>query len=257
MNRTTTVVVALIAAACLSTMVYAVPEQRALAWGGGGCGFGFGCGGFFGGGFHKQVIQTIQQTNDCNGNGEYGSYHEDQNQKDKQVVCLNTAANSAGHDFGGLGSRGSLGEVAAPPGIHPNGDGILTITNWVRINEPCGRGTSAQEIKCPSYLTTGMLTTIRVLNSPITYQFRAGDPGIKTTTTFPIPVGAMYEITTAVNKRTLQYDSLPIIYSYENANIQGSPPFGEGGCTGTNSCKSQMGPNGATVVVNYHWARFP
>ena len=54
MNRTTTVVVALIAAAGLSTMVYAVPEQRVLAWGGfgggfGGCGFGFGCGGgFFG-----------------------------------------------------------------------------------------------------------------------------------------------------------------------------------------------------------------
>src|SRR5215831_17311598 len=34
MNLTTTVVVALIAAAGLSTMVYAVPEQRALAWGG-------------------------------------------------------------------------------------------------------------------------------------------------------------------------------------------------------------------------------
>jgi hypothetical protein len=42
MNRTTTVVAALIAAAGLSTMVYAVPEQRALAWGG-GPGFG-GCG---------------------------------------------------------------------------------------------------------------------------------------------------------------------------------------------------------------------
>jgi hypothetical protein len=69
MNRTTTVVVALIAAAGLSTMVYAVPEQRALAWGGGfggfgGCGFGFGgCGGFFG--FHKHIIQTISQTNTC------------------------------------------------------------------------------------------------------------------------------------------------------------------------------------------------
>jgi hypothetical protein len=31
MNRTTTVVVALIAAASLSTMVYAIPEQRAMA----------------------------------------------------------------------------------------------------------------------------------------------------------------------------------------------------------------------------------
>jgi hypothetical protein len=65
MNRTTTVVVALIAAAGLSTMVYAVPAQRALAWGGGfgfaGC--GFGCGGpFF---VHKVIIQTISQTNRC------------------------------------------------------------------------------------------------------------------------------------------------------------------------------------------------
>ena len=53
MNRTTTVVVALIAGAGLSMMVYAVPAQRALAWGGGpgfgGCGFGCGgCGDFFG-----------------------------------------------------------------------------------------------------------------------------------------------------------------------------------------------------------------
>ena len=51
MNRTTTVVVALVIAASLTTMVYALPEQRALAWGGGfgGCGFGCGgCGDFFG-----------------------------------------------------------------------------------------------------------------------------------------------------------------------------------------------------------------
>src|SRR5215469_17997289 len=65
MNRTTTVVVALIAAVGLSMMVYAVPTQRALAWGGGfgfaGC--GFGCGGpFF---VHKVIIQTISQTNRC------------------------------------------------------------------------------------------------------------------------------------------------------------------------------------------------
>ena len=47
MNRTTTVVVALIAAASLSTMIYAIPSQRALAWGGyGGCGGGIR--GFFG-----------------------------------------------------------------------------------------------------------------------------------------------------------------------------------------------------------------
>jgi uncharacterized membrane protein len=140
MNRTTTVVVALIAAAGLSTMVYAVPEQRALAWGGGfggcggcggfggcgdGCGGGFfggcgGCGGgFFGDPFgfpiHKHIIQTISQTNDCTGNGDhqddqkaYGSNQQDQNQKDKQIVCLNTAVNNAGRSVGadGVGNNG-------------------------------------------------------------------------------------------------------------------------------------------------------
>ena len=186
MNRTTTVIVALIAAAGLSTMAYTIPEQRALAWGGfggfGGCGFGFGgCGGFFG--FHKHIIQTISQTNTCsnreahmpppsegvarggnggsggaggsggeggqggkdvgdvtstnkaninqaanggNSNGGHagnanggnarnngnaddqkaawvpmnGGADQDHNQKDKQVVCLNTAVNTAGHGFG-------------------------------------------------------------------------------------------------------------------------------------------------------------
>jgi hypothetical protein len=92
MNRTTTVVVALVAAAGLSTMVYAVPEQRAFAWGGiSGCGFGFGgcgggfltdgcgggfltdgCGGgFFGDGFHKHIIQTISQINTCHDNDDH------------------------------------------------------------------------------------------------------------------------------------------------------------------------------------------
>jgi hypothetical protein len=138
MNRTTTVVVALIAAAGLSTMVYAVPEQRAMAWGGGfggfgGCGFGcggcgFGCGGgFFGDPFgfpiHKHIIQTISQTNNCHGGDDQKTYgnNEDQNQKDKQVVCLNTAVNNAGHGFGadgvgtsvpgqGLGNTDDLGQ---------------------------------------------------------------------------------------------------------------------------------------------------
>jgi len=66
MNRTTSVIVAIIAAATLSTIGITVPHQQALAWGrggggggpgigpagfgGGGCGGG-GCGGGFGGGF--------------------------------------------------------------------------------------------------------------------------------------------------------------------------------------------------------------
>jgi hypothetical protein len=122
MNRTTTVIAALIAAAGLSTMVYAVPEQRALAWGGGFGGCGFGCGGGFfdgcggcggcgdgcGGGFfvHKTIIQTIHQVNNCSSEDEnhkaYGNDNQDNNQnnKDKQVVCVNTATNTARHGFG-------------------------------------------------------------------------------------------------------------------------------------------------------------
>ncbi|MFY9871455.1 MAG: hypothetical protein WAK17_17205 [Candidatus Nitrosopolaris sp.] len=196
MNRTTTVVVALIAAAGLSTMAYTVPAQRALAWGGfGGFGFG-GCGGCGGGFFvHKHIIQTISQTNRCinptaptppppppppppskvaakGGNGGSGGaagsggeggqggkdvgdltstnkanidqkanggnsngghagnanggdartqgngddqkapwamtmdgVNQDHNQKDKQVVCLNTAVNNAGHGFRANGAE--------------------------------------------------------------------------------------------------------------------------------------------------------
>jgi hypothetical protein len=85
MNRTTTVVVALIAAAGLSTMVYASPGQRALAWGGGFGGFGGwgggfggwggGCGGWGGGcggwGFPHNSINILShsnQANNCSGN---------------------------------------------------------------------------------------------------------------------------------------------------------------------------------------------
>jgi hypothetical protein len=47
MNLTVTVVVSLISATSLSTMVYALSGQLALAWGSsfGDCGLGFGCGG--------------------------------------------------------------------------------------------------------------------------------------------------------------------------------------------------------------------
>ncbi len=116
MNRTTTVAVALIVAASLTTMVYAVPAQRAFA-----CHVGCGVpypvpvpvpvpvfGGFF---VHKTIIQTIHQVNNCTGNGEeqkaWGSDHQDQNQKDKQTICLNTAVNNAGR---GVGNNISFGE---------------------------------------------------------------------------------------------------------------------------------------------------
>jgi hypothetical protein len=78
MNHRTTVVVALIAAAGLSTMVYALPEQRALAWGGGFGGWRGGWGGGFGGGCgfggcgvpHNSIniLSHSNQANTCSGN---------------------------------------------------------------------------------------------------------------------------------------------------------------------------------------------
>jgi len=71
MNHRTTVVVALIAATGLSTMVYALPEQRALAWGGGwggGCGFGFGGCGFQIPHRSINILSHSNQANNCSGN---------------------------------------------------------------------------------------------------------------------------------------------------------------------------------------------
>ena len=74
-NLTTTLIVALLAATSLSTIAYAA-EQQALAWGGGfgGCGFGFGCGGF--------IVQKINQENICT-----------------KAICINQAENRA-NEFG-------------------------------------------------------------------------------------------------------------------------------------------------------------
>jgi hypothetical protein len=51
------------------------------------------------------------------GNGEeqkYGSDHQDENQKDKQTICLNTAVNNAGRGLGAnnIGS-GNLGDTGS------------------------------------------------------------------------------------------------------------------------------------------------
>ena len=145
MNRTTTVVVALIAAAGLTTMAYAIPAQQAFAWGHRVVHHNsyqpypvsypvpypvpypvFG--GFF---VHKTIIQTIHQVNNCTGNGEeqkYGSGHQDGNQKHKQTICLNTAVNNAGRGLGanGVGSgnlgntgSGNLGQSDVPDNLLP------------------------------------------------------------------------------------------------------------------------------------------
>jgi hypothetical protein len=134
MNRTTTVVVALIAAAGLSTMAYTVPEQRALAWLGGfgglgGCGFGFGCGGFFG--FHKHIIQTISQTNRC---------------FDPQAHTPPTPPPPppTGKEVarGGTGGSGGAGGSGGEGGQGGKNVGDITSTNKANINQKANGGNS-------------------------------------------------------------------------------------------------------------------
>jgi len=157
MNRTTTVLVALIAAAGLSTMAYTIPEQRALAWGSfggfGGCGFGFGgCGGFFtsgcgfgcGGffGFHKFIIQTISQTNTCRGNGDDQKAYSkgDEDQRDKQTLCINTAVNHAGPGFVTMPSIPSIPSIPSMPSHPPDNDGHKQPGKEVAIGGNGGSG---------------------------------------------------------------------------------------------------------------------
>ncbi|HYA85136.1 MAG TPA: hypothetical protein VEH06_17065 [Candidatus Bathyarchaeia archaeon] len=79
-------------------------------------------------------------------------------------------------------------------------------------------------------------------------SFPAGECcGITKILHIPIPVGETYHIGTSAK-------SISGYYRYELANIQGSPPFGTGGCTGTNSCEAKMEASGAKVIVNFHWA---
>jgi hypothetical protein len=130
MNRTTTVVVALIAAAGLSMMVYAVPAQRALAWGGGfgfaGC--GFGCGGpFF---VHKVIIQTISQTNRCS---------------DPQAGTPPTPPTPpTGKEVarGGIGGSGGAGGSGGEGGQGGKDVGDTTSTSKTDINQKANGGNS-------------------------------------------------------------------------------------------------------------------
>jgi hypothetical protein len=140
-NRTTTVIAALIAAAGLSTIIYAVPEQRALAWGGGpgfgGCGFGFGgCGGFFG--FHKHIIQTISQTNTCFD----PSTHTPPTPPPLPPLGKEVArgGNGGSGGAGGTGGEGGAGGTGGEGGQGGKNVGDITSTSKANINQKANGG---------------------------------------------------------------------------------------------------------------------
>jgi hypothetical protein len=126
--------------------------------------------------------------------------------------------------------------LAARQAINSSGDAILTISNIVRVN--------CHEVElrflCPS--GSIMIISVRVLNHPEipVFNFAAGPCCAMKTTTFSIPVGASYEVTTIVNPTS----NGP--YRYQLANIIFK-------CVGINSCVSIMSASGAKVEVNYHW----
>lgn len=148
--------------------------------------------------------------------------------------------------------------AAAPIKPKPNVTATLTVTNIIRANCPQGLTTKAD---CPEGKNTGMLTKIWFGGQ--VYDFPVGPccgEGPAVHVKFNIPVGEKYRITSEVQNRCLDKefhygDSSYYVttYCYEHANIQGSPPFGTGGCTGINACEATMGPDGAYARVNYHW----
>lgn len=125
----------------------------------------------------------------------------------------------------------------------------LTVSNIIRAN--CTYSPNGHS--CPQ--DTNMYTTI--FNSKPFQRFtfspgRCCGEQYATTQSYSIPIGNAYQISTRAAADCCPSGKTPV-FKFELANIQGSPPFGTGGCTGTNECIGHMGPSGAKVLVNYHW----
>jgi hypothetical protein len=245
-NLTTTLIVALLAATSLSPVAYAA-EQHSLAWGGGLAG-----GGFFGDPFgfpiHKHIIQTLSQVNDCTGNADqkaYGNDYQDQNQKDKQTACLNTAVDNAGHGFGangvGLGHEPKTMSGNSSPTTKSAATGIMKISVFVR-RSTCNALIPAL---CPE-VSNARVIVYNNLNFPecCVHIFYAGSP-TNQPTEVAIPIGHPYFIT------VFPIGGYPMPgegnFVWEAAYFYGSSPP----CVPDkpNFCGGTMTANGATVVV--------
>jgi hypothetical protein len=162
------------------------------------------------------------------------------------VTILSITINS---EFALASATGNNATTAIKP------EGVLHIGNIIRAN--CGEGGPS----CPNGSNTGMLT--KVIFGGETHNFPAGrccGTGWGKYTDYNIPVNDTFKITGEENVRCLDKEIGGVLYTtwcIDAINIQGTPPFGTGGCSAQSvsepSCEAKMGPNGANMLVNYHW----
>ena len=74
----------------------------------------------------------------------------------------------------------------------------------------------------------------------IQYEAKTGQKEGMTVKTFRLPEGTSYSIHGVGSTSKLNFE-------YEGANIQGD-------CSGKDTCSAVMGPDGARVIVNFHYA---
>ncbi len=116
--------------------------------------------------------------------------------------------------------------------------------------------------KCPQGSNTQAYTTITYAGRSVTLAACSWEYVCKGD--YDIPIGDKYTITTKVPTPIVfivktEKPGVWAGYTYDKANIQGSPPIGKGGCNGSGkeaSCEATMEPSGAKVLVNYHWGRY-
>jgi hypothetical protein len=169
------------------------------------------------------------------------------------VTILSITINS---EFALASATGNNATTAIKPNEQfPFGD--LHVENIFRVNCP----SSVPDKNCPQESNTYTETTVTFADQ--THNIPGGSCCPYTTVSgdFHVPDKAKYTITTSTVKYVVgkEVAGVPVVwFTFDEANIQGTPPFGTGGCTGKEDCSSTMGVGEKhNVIVNYHWSRFP
>ncbi len=137
-----------------------------------------------------------------------------------------------------------------------NGYADLKIENVIRANcdQVCPQGgkNGFTTITIPPKPDSGLMPTI--------IPFPAGPWGVKTIKNFSIPIGSLYSIATKVPEPRYSYiiwHCCPLIPQIVTWSHTDTVIVGACSAQGMNArCESTMGPNGATIQVNYYWGHF-
>lgn len=167
------------------------------------------------------------------GEGKQGTEQEQSFEQDGQVVSGDTSilsGNSIGcqNQFNAEIESGLCQEIAGT--IPPfNSIPILDITTVLRAN--------CEKTPCPT--PDGIVQIFIDDILWLQYEAKTGEKEGMTHKTFRLPEGTSYSI------HGVGSHSRPN-FGYEGANIQGD-------CSGKDTCNAIMGPDGARVVVNFHY----